>query len=319
MNNWLFMRLINGAIAKMQAVLGTVIIVVLVLVVVVSYTSTLPKTNLQRSNPTDTIPPSSPTSTPPFTPTSTPPSTPTSSNVIPPSPTEPAETTTLSSFTGLNVSISGILYPTTTPAPIGQLPVTPIEITFSDALSSGLIKAKISETGGCSGDCIIMNVERTGPDALKLTPPSLGTVLVTREYAQNMVIFKMKGILGWESLGSMYYVPDSFMTLTYSQKQTYLFGAYSLDFNKPNPSSNAEFFISGTANSSIIKILNTLNHLNYDSSNIIAGQLAIWAVTDNIGLSELANSSQIVLNQVANAKNILITAGIDISNMKLFS
>jgi hypothetical protein len=130
-----------------------------------------------------------------------------------------------------------------------------------------------------------------------------------------MVILKLDGI----DHGDNTYTVTSQILLTNTNQVTYLFNAYCINFHNSNPQDNTLFSASGTANSDIIKILNAVGSLSPNVATISAIQTAIWTVTDNISLSELTNTFSDGVSQIGNAKTILLTAGVDISNKQLFA
>ena len=69
----------------------------------------------------------------------------------------------------------------------------------------------------------------------------------------------------------------------------------------------------------MVKVLNALNGLPDSVTSISAVQTAIWAITDNVSISELSDIFPSGVTQVQNAKTILQAAGIDTSSMLLFS
>ena len=227
----------------------------------------------------------------------------------PPSPTPVA-------FTGLNSSFSAV-YPTLTPTPSPTpSPPSPTldKISLSNAIASGYVQASITGNGGCAGDCILLHIKRLVNYTVEIAPPATGTLLVSSGNAQNMVILKLDGI----DLGSSY-TPTSIILLNRTDEVTYLFNAYCLNFYKSNPEEYNLFSVSGTANSDVTKILNTVSSLSPTVATTIAIQTAIWTVTDNISLSQLTNAFSNDFSQVGNAKTILIAAGVDTSNKQLFA
>jgi hypothetical protein len=149
---------------------------------------------------------------------------------------------------------------------------------------------------------------------VEVDPPATGTYLATSGNTQNMVILKLQGI----DHGATY-TPTSRILLTNTNEVVYLFAAYCLDFHNANPEESTQFSVSGLANSDVIKILNAVGSLSPTVANIDSIQTAIWTVTDNISLSQLTNIFPSGVNQIGNAKTILITAGVDTTNKQLFA
>ena len=185
---------------------------------------------------------------------------------------------------------------------------------LSDAIASDYVQAAFAGTGSSSGDCIILNIKRLVNYTIEIDPPSLGTLLTTSGDAQNMVILKLQGIDH-----GMFYTPTSRILLTDLNEVEYLFSAYCLNCHKSNPEDSTIFSMSGTDNSDVFKILNASSSLLSVVATMEAIQTAIWTVTDNISLSELTSTFPSGVDQIENAKTILIAAGVDISNKLLFA
>jgi hypothetical protein len=235
--------------------------------------------------------PDSPTTSPTFSPSATSTST--------PIPTTPVITLIPTPSTS-----------TTTPTPAP----TTVMTSLSDALASGYVQATFAGTGYSSGDCINLKIKRLVTYTVEIDPPGLGTLLTTSENAQNMVILRLEGI----DHGATY-TPTSRILLTDSNEITYIFTAYCMTFHKSNPEDSTLFSLSGTANSDVLKILNSLSSLSSTATTTAAVQTAIWTVTDNVSLSDLSSTFPDGVSQIGNAKTILTTAGVDTSNKQLFT
>jgi hypothetical protein len=178
----------------------------------------------------------------------------------------------------------------------------------------GYVQATIVGTGYSSGDCILLHIKRLVSYTVEIDPPGLGTLLTTSGNAQNMVILKLEGIDH-----GFTYTPTSRILLTDSNEVAYLFTAYCMSFHKSNPEGSTLFSVSGTADSDVSKILNAISSLSPTVATTSAIQTAIWTVTDNISLSQLTSTFPSGVNQIGNAKTILIAAGVDISSKQLFA
>jgi len=130
-----------------------------------------------------------------------------------------------------------------------------------------------------------------------------------------MVIRNLDGI----DNGDNTYTPTNTILLTNTNQVTYIFNAYCLNFYASNPEEYNVFSMSGSANSDVIKILNAVGSLSPAVANTVAIQTAIWSVTDNVSLSQLSSIFPDGVNQVGNAKTILIAAGVSTSNKVLFA
>jgi hypothetical protein len=138
--------------------------------------------------------------------------------------------------------------PTQTPPP--GVEFTSIEL--SDAVGRGLVEADIRGNGASSGDSIEAVFILLGNEALEISVPR-GTVLAPSGSEQRMVITALTGVVA----GSGSYMPASFITLWPGQEKrdTYLFEAYCLDFDKDNPSSSTGFGLTGPASEEVTAVL----------------------------------------------------------------
>jgi hypothetical protein len=207
------------------------------------------------------------------------------------------------------------VYPTTIPTPMLTPTPTPIKTSLSNAIALGYVQASITGNGASSGDSIILNIKRLVTYTVEIDPLSLGTVLTTSETAQSMVINKLEGIEN----GDNTYTPTNRILLVTSNQVAYLFNAYCLTFHRSNPESSNLFTASGMASANVVKILNVLPSLAPSITTVSAVQTAIWTVTDNIGLNDLSTTFPSGVNQIGNAKTILIAAGIDTAGKQLFT
>ena len=317
----------SRAISKMLAALALIIIIVVVssgaYVLVV-----LPSPQNHAATPTLTptlgATELSPTPSPIVTPTPTaavtsPPTpvypTPVQS-VITPTPNAPTPTPTMKPTDAPTPTPSPTPTKTPTPTP------TPIpKYSLSEAVAAGYIEANItgrsslgSISGTSSGDSILVNIKRLTSYTIEINPLPTGTLLVTSGDAQNMAVLKLRGL--YTALG---YYPRDTILLDASTSTQWLFSGYCVNFHKGNPSSSTLFVEGGLADANVIKIFNVLNQLPTNVTTIGAIQTAISVVTDNVSLSELQSTWPSSVSEIPNAKTILQTAGIDISNARLFA
>ena len=141
-----------------------------------------------------------------------------------------------------------------------------------------------------------------------------GTLLAASGDAQNMAVLELKGLY----VGLGYYARDKIILDT-SDAVRYLFSGYCVNFHKSNPTSATTFYQSGMADANVLEIFNVLDQLPENVTGIAAIQTAIFVVTDDVSYSELENRFPDGVDEIQNARTILETAGIDISDKRLFS
>ena len=195
-----------------------------------------------------------------------------------------------------------------------EIEVNYVMYTLQEALDGGYVQANIAGDGSCCGDCINLRVTRLVDYTIEIAPLPAGTLLSTTGSAQNMVVLSLTG----KSTGGNMYTPTSQILLDTSTPATYIFRAYCINFHKSNPESYDIFQPLGTADANVVKVLGVLDQLPSNVTSLSAVQTAIWAVTDNVSLSELQDIFPSGASQVDNAKTILEAAGIDTSAMQLF-
>jgi hypothetical protein len=223
----------------------------------------------------------------------------------------------------------------TTESPASPVTPSPNIITYptftlSEAIAAGYVEANITGVtgtssifsfnfsfgthGASSGDSIILHIKRLVNYTIEITPIPLGTLLVPNlASAQTMAILTLRGIAS----GSMY-APREIILLSNNDPVDYLFSAYCVDFEKDNPTELTVFTQSGNADPNVIKIFNALSQLSSDITSVTAIQAAVFVVTNDVSKSELTSRFTSDASEIANAKTILQTAGIDTSNKRLF-
>jgi hypothetical protein len=126
-----------------------------------------------------------------------------------------------------------------------------------------------------------------------------------------------------QSLQGLYiyigYYPREEIILDKTEKVSYLFSAYCVNFHKANPTITTRFAISGLADANVMKIYSVLDQLSVNVTGVAAIQTAIFIVTDDISKSELQDIFPSGVAEIQNAKTILETAGINVSTKKLFA
>jgi hypothetical protein len=186
-----------------------------------------------------------------------------------------------------------------------------VEMGVREALAAGAVEGGFFGQGSSTGDSIILR----GKSALKLPvcPPMQqvqpGTVLINSNAGnQNMVIRKLRGTLSGQYIRSA-------STLRFSPTAIveYLFEAYCMNFTRGNPSQSDQLTPAETAPDAVVKILKVR------SSDIVAVQLAIWAVTDNPTAADARSHFRATDKDIAAARQIVQSAGLPVESYRLFS
>jgi len=191
--------------------------------------------------------------------------------------------------------------------------------SLSEAVEAGYVEANITGitymlSGVSSGDSIILHIKRLVNYTIEIDTIPTGTLLTASGNAQNMAVLALKGLNG-----GLFYKPVDRIILDIADALEYLFSAYCVDFDKPNPTKETTFYINEMADEEVLKVFKVLDDLPEDVATIAAIQTAIFVITDDITLEELENRFPSGLNQTDNARKILEKAGIDISTKRLFT
>ncbi len=189
----------------------------------------------------------------------------------------------------------------------------PVEYTLSEAVDINFVKAEITGNGASSGDSINLELTLLTNYTTEISVPR-GTVLLASGAAQNMVVYKVRGI----PEDTMWITPILKIILDSSEPQTFILDAYCLEFHKRNPSRSTKFSVGTLTDPKIMRILDALDELSSDTTSVGAIQTAIWVVTDDISKKELVDRFPVEPNDIDNAKIILEEAGIDATSKKLF-
>jgi hypothetical protein len=201
------------------------------------------------------------------------------------------------------------------------------EYELGEAIKNGYVEAKISgrcnSMFGCngllgggisSGDSITIQFKSLVDYTIKIFVVE-GQFLLAEGDAQNMVIKEVRGI---PLSGGFSFLPRSQIVLSPYQANTYLFSAYCVNFHKPNPTNATVFSLSGLAAPDIIKVLEVVDILPSNVTSVAAIQVAIFVIVDDVSKDELDERFSVEAVDILNAKIILETVGIDISQKKLF-
>jgi hypothetical protein len=335
------------ATSKMLAAISLIIVIIIVLgsaAYILTVSTPSPPTPTSTPTPTPSLPLTNPTDTP--TETATPPPTitptPRSSVTSPPTQSTPKPTLTTTDYPTPTASPSPTPTPqptasatptptptpaptpTATPKPTPSPSPTPTPIpkySLSQAVEAGYVEANITGysgigalLGSSSGNVIRLNVHRLVNYTVEIDMLPTGTLLATSTNAQNMAVLKLTGLY----LYLNYYEPTNRIILDETSWQQYIIEGYCVNFHKGNPTSSTMFTQSGLADANVVKIFNVLNQLPTNVTTTGAIQTAISVVTDNPSRSELQATWPSFVSEIPNAKTILETAGVNISNAQLF-
>jgi PKD repeat protein len=194
-----------------------------------------------------------------------------------------------------------------------EITITILRYTLSEAIGKNFVKAEITGSGASSGDCINLKLTWLTSYTSEIRVPK-GTVLLASGTAQNMVVYKVRGI----PKDTMWITPVSKIVLDSSELQTFILEAYCLDFHKENPSSSTKFSVGTLTDPQILKILDALDNLSSNITSVGAIQTAIWVVTEDVSKKELVDRFPVEQKDIDNAKLILEEAGIDATSKRVF-
>ena len=179
--------------------------------------------------------------------------------------------------------------------PVVCFPFEPISI--NEALRKGKILIEIEDLGGSTGDCLVLYVKKNTKENMDIFIP-VGTVFKSKtQNIQNMIAYKVKGIMVDEKR----YLETEYITLSSDLTYKVLVEAYCLDFQKDNPNKESRFDISGINKSSKCIIL--YGKKNGANNNVI--QSAIWMHRENITDDALKKRFPVNSNEITLARKIL--------------
>lgn len=174
--------------------------------------------------------------------------------------------------------------------------------TLAEAIDSDKISVEISGTGYSSGQSMRIKINSNLNMIINITLKP-GIVLANSGSGQNMITAESKTIK---------VKPKIEVDIEIE--------AYCLDAHKDNPSSSETFSIqadSGKYGEDAIKLLQSLEDVSDYKKSVIAIQIALWVITDDISREDIAfDFSEEDIND---AKWLLENVEIDISNKKLFN
>jgi hypothetical protein len=182
-----------------------------------------------------------------------------------------------------------------------------VELGLNEAIKLGAIEGEFRGTGASSGDAITFK----GKGTLKLSIcPRLepGSILENASgSAQNMVVASVRGL----TAGTRMRVATE-LTFEPEIESEYVLKAYCVNFEKDNPSEADRLQISGVASPDIVRVV------ALGSPNIVATQLAIWAITDDVGMADVVAKFNATTVDVSAARALMLRAALDPTRYRLF-
>jgi hypothetical protein len=188
-------------------------------------------------------------------------------------------------------------------------------MSLGQAISDGVVDARITGAGGSSGDSVMLGLTRRVAGHVHIDLPS-GTVLVASSSAfQNMAVRGVKGEAS--SQHSTTYVPTGTIVLTQDGEQWFVVEAYCLGVHLENPSYSTDFSVGGLASPQVVQVLEAASRLQPQPS-IAAVQLAVWAANEDPTAAEVTSRFQADQSDFSQARAILEEAGIDPGSKRMF-
>jgi hypothetical protein len=206
--------------------------------------------------------------------------------------------------------------PTVAPTPIPS-PTAPSEqeMSLGQAISNGVVDARITGTGGSSGDAIMLGLTRRTAADVQIDLPT-GTLLVASSSAfQNMAVRGVKGEAS--SQHSITYVATGVIVLTQDGEQWFVVEAYCLGLYLENPGYSTDFSVGGLASPQVVQVLEAAGRLQPQPS-VAAVQLAVWAVSEDSTAGEVTSRFEADQSDFSQARAILVEAGIDPNSRRMF-
>jgi hypothetical protein len=182
-----------------------------------------------------------------------------------------------------------------------------LEMGLEEALKLGSLQGGFAGTGGSSGDSVVLRAK--GKLKLEICPEfRRGTTLANANAgAQSMVLASLRGIPE-----GAYLRPVAHLRFEPEVEAEYIFEAYCLDFHKDNPSGSDQLSMSGAAPEAVQKVLSV------STTDVMAKQLAIWAITDDVNAQDVEAKFGATQSDIHNARRVLEMAGVQPATYQLF-
>jgi len=170
-----------------------------------------------------------------------------------------------------------------------------------DAVDEGLVDVEFRGTGYCFGDAVKLEITPKLDVSIdvEITP---GLILINSGSGQNMIVAEAM-----------------IVTVKLGVELDFDIEAYCLDSHKDNPSSKETLSMQtdpGAYGEDVVTLMKSLEGVPSAQKSIIAVQIALWVITDDI--SEEAIWIDYSSGDIEDAKWLLENAGIDTAGKKLF-
>src|SRR5829696_1321663 len=130
-----------------------------------------------------------------------------------------------------------------------------VTLTLSEAIEQGLVQAEFLGTGNASGAAVVLQMRRTVADPLMITVPAGTRLANAAPREQDMVVRRLLG----ESTGRRLFPPLTQIELRDDETYAFLLEAYCLEAHRDNPSDDAIFNYDGTADATVVAVLNAVD------------------------------------------------------------
>jgi hypothetical protein len=212
------------------------------------------------------------------------------------------------------------------------------ETTLPDAIRRGLVEVAVCGMGASTGTAIIMGIKSRAGQTVRVRVPS-GTVLRSKNAsAQDMIVHRVEGkhqdtfrdifekclevarheeerSKNNQNLSPRWLQQDA-IVLQPNESGLYLMSAYCLDFEKGNPSPSTSFNIAEQAGPEAAQLFAYVGR-NPKEYNIVAIQLATWAVNGNLDGPTIAQTFSFASQDRSDACRLLDAAGIGSQRKRL--
>lgn len=154
---------------------------------------------------------------------------------------------------------------------VQKTPAADKEMTLTEAISSGTIKADALSIGKYSGKSVKLSVINTTGKTIKITVPA-GTTYIPGEDEEQTLI----------------QMEEEFFVLEPNASKTHMIAAFCTEASDMSPSDGGTFKISKSTNKKLNDAIAYLADKKVDKKSF---QDAVWAITDNYSVSNIQPST----------------------------
>lgn len=158
-------------------------------------------------------------------------------------------------------------------------------ITIDKALSSGLIKVRISGKGGHNGSCLKLNITNIKDDSVYITLEAGRRLDSEDEKEQDILVMKEQTF----ALGKK------------EQKESGIFG-FCCQAHNASPAKDSKFKIGKMADSSLVRLASFISSKPLNQYGISEIQNAVWCLSDGYETSSISQAAMDLRNFVAKEK-----------------